>query len=1122
MSRRWYRSLLARTTLIILGAAGLAGLIFVFITIQVTTALSEERSGTRMSQLLDTMESSVRTACYVGDRGLAKDIAQGLLKNNDVAAVKILAGERILADETRPGWSGTGANGKEATPLHRKMLSPFDKTEIVGEIILTPNPEEIRAQVNRNTWFIITLLGIQLLVVAAVVLASVLLLVSRPIKQLSDRLHDMDPTRGDVLLPPPGREQDEIGRLVDDINALAGKFLESLHHEQAARKRIENGEQALAESESRYRIIFESASDAIFIMRDGIFVDCNESTLQMFGCRRNDIIGYPPETFSPHTQPGGGASAELAMKKIEAAYAGAPLSFDWQHCRLDGTPFAAEVKLKRIQLQEGVFLQAIVRDITARKRAEHLLEQAKEEAEKTTAAKSEFLANMSHEIRTPMNAIIGMTELCLGTSLAPKQKNYLTKIKGASDSLLRIINDILDFSKIEAGKLDLERVPFSLATVLDNLGALFSTRAQAKGMEIVFDVEPSLTQTLQGDPLRLEQIFINLIGNALKFSDQGNLVVAIRTQALDAQSILLHFTVQDQGIGLSPEQQARLFSAFSQADSSTTRRYGGTGLGLAICKRLVEMMGGRIWVESSPGLGSSFHFTARLGVEATTDSSTARMAAKLAPQALRPVLVVDDNVLALAVATTQLRTLGLTAVTHDNGQSALDEAAQPDPPDYLFALVDLRMPGLNGLKTLSSLRTLLPASTPLCLMTAFSQDEALLGLEAPEDFDVLISKPTTTLHLFNAIAPLLGLEEETLPQTSAPDPDPTKLIRLRGAEVLLVEDVDLNQEVIRDMLETVGIRVRVVNNGLEALEAVREARPDCVLMDCQMPVMDGFEASRRLRALPEYADLPIVALTANAMASDRAECLAAGMNEHIAKPVRSSELFSALSNWIEHREISAPPPARSPGLSLPDLPGIDTTAGLAQVNDDSEFYQHLLMSFRDEYLASFEARFEAAQGNLDWEQALHLAHSTKGVAKTLGAFQFGDLADRLQSAAKNRQPREVAAALSACRPEIARLLASLSGLDSLAVSETGKPCAPSPDTEALISRLARLLYDRDLAALDSLPALQSAMRNIGFSSEAADIARNVYAYDFGKASELLTQLADKLGKIELQDQNKRP
>ncbi len=1109
MPNKWYRSILARTTLIILTTVGLAGLLFVFAIIQVTTTLSDERSSTQLSQLLDTMESSVRTACYMNDRGLARDIALGFLKNNSVAAVKILSGERVLAEEKRPGWISPDDNDQRATPLRRRMLSPFDQTDIVGEIILTPNPEEINAQERRNVWFITMLLCLQLLVVAAAVLASVLMLVTRPIKHLSDRLHAMNPTRGELLLAPAGHAQDEIGRLVNDINNLAQNFLDSLRQEQEARARIESGENALAQSESRYRTIFESASDAIFIMRDNIFVDCNESTLKMFGCRRRDIIGYPPDIFSPPCQPDGGSSTELSISHIEAAYAGVTQTFEWEHRRLDGSTFDAEVRLKLIHLQQGAFLLAIVRDITARKRAERMLAQAKEEAEKATLAKSEFLANMSHEIRTPMNAITGMAELCLGISKEPRQRNYLTKIKAASESLLRIINDILDFSKIEAGKLDLEKVPFNLSTVLDNLAALFATRAQEKGIEIIFDVEPSLTQTLVGDSLRVEQILINLVGNAIKFSDRGNLVVAIRTNALDKHSIVLHFSVQDQGIGLTPEEQARLFSAFSQADSSTTRRYGGTGLGLAISKRLIEMMRGRIWVDSSPGRGSIFHFTLRLGVRESSHA-TAHMATKLLPFADRPVLVIDDNPVAQAVATAQLRQLGLSALVYDNGDAALAAASRPDAQDYLLALVDWRMPGLDGLETLRRLRALSQKSRPLCLMTAFSQDEALLGHE--DEFDCLIAKPTTTIHLYNHLAPLLGLAEEDMPPSAHALPDPEKITRLRGADVLLVEDIDLNQEVIRDMLDTAGVRVRVAENGLLALEAVREMRPDCVLMDCQMPVMDGYEATRQLRALPEYQDMPIIALTANAMASDRQRCLDAGMNDHIAKPVRSAELLTVLSRWIQAKAPSLSAPATSSEPAALDIPGIDTRSGLIQANENLALYQRMLLRFRETHLRNFREKIITAMDKEDWEGALLTAHSLKGVAKTLGAFRLGEKANALQTALVSRDPGEAARARAACLEEVSGMQAALAQLSAPESPPDLPGATPAPDLRPLLADLTRLLEERDSSALDCLPAFQSAMSGAGLTREATDIVRSVRSYDFTRAGELLAQVNDRIGK----------
>ena len=375
MVDRWSQSILVRTTLVILSAAGLAGLIFVFVAARMTASQAEDRAQVHLTQLLDTVESSVRAACYVNDRTLAREISLGLLKNYNVSSVKILGGKLVLAEETRPDLDIHQLNSKSAwaTPIHRKIISPFDSTEIIGELIVTPNPVEIDNQSNQSVWFIVMLLCSQLLVIAAILVPSVLYLVSQPIKKISDALHGLDVASGDLLLPLTGHEHDEIGRLVNDINVLTARFLGSLHHERTARETIKSGESALMESELRYRTIFENAGDAIFLMRDNIFIDCNDSTLEIYGCQRSEIIGSTPYRYSPEYQPDGSLSSDIANEMINAAYAGEPQVFEWQHCRQDGSNFLAEVRLKLINLNQGHYLQAIVRDITTRNNAEKML-----------------------------------------------------------------------------------------------------------------------------------------------------------------------------------------------------------------------------------------------------------------------------------------------------------------------------------------------------------------------------------------------------------------------------------------------------------------------------------------------------------------------------------------------------------------------------------------------------------------------------------------------------------------------------------------------------------------------------------------------------------------------------
>ncbi|HJW25641.1 MAG TPA: ATP-binding protein [Rhodocyclaceae bacterium] len=524
---------------------------------------------------------------------------------------------------------------------------------------------------------------------------------------------------------------------------------------------------------------------------------------------------------------------------------------------------------------------------------------AKEAAEAANRAKSAFLANMSHEIRTPMNAIMGITELCLVTSPDARQHHYLSRIKLASESLLHIIDDILDFSKIEAGKLSIAAEPFSLAGVFDGLRSMLAERAQAKGVRLAIPADGMPGMTLLGDRLRLSQILVNLVGNAIKFSDRGEVGVGVAEAGREEGRVELHFWVRDEGIGISEEELARLFRPFTQADSSTTRRYGGSGLGLVICKRLAEMMGGRIWVESALGRGSTFHFTVRFEL---TDAPPA-----------------------------------------------------PDP---------------------------------------------VRGLEAAS------------------------------PETVA---------RLQGADILLVEDTELNQEVMCDLLERVGLRVRLAANGEEALAAIAAARPDCVLMDCQMPVMDGFEATRRLRALAGCQDLPVIALTANALSGDRERCLAAGMNGFLSKPVDMAELLATLVRWVPARAAAPLPaaPAETAG-ALPELPGIDAAVGLRYLGGRLASYQRVLVRFRDSRASGFADAFREARRADDWATAGRLAHSLKSSARTLGACQLGDLAEQLEKAATGDRP--------AVEERLAAVLGELEGvLNGLAVL-AGEGSAPAVKT----------------------------------------------------------------------------
>ena len=905
--------------------------------------------------------------------------------SSDLAA---LEGTLNRLVELNPGWlhaTLSNADGRLIYPLEKTGVSYQGKSisieirhdqKLLGALTVFPDENKLMEEVRQEIRVLGIALGGACLFTALLLGVTQLLLLIRPITLLSRGVHKVSGGDFSEKLPESGAKEllelaQAFNRMTDTLKKREGDLKDELQFQQA---------------------LFESAGVGIMVQRGDLITRCNR--------KMEELLHYPPGTLQETTFSGllpdiGNSSSEETIRD------GIPL--DLQLKRFDGSTFWARLIRSRIDKNSMVkgYIWGIS-DITDVISAAQSMRIAKESAEQADHVKSMFLANMSHEIRTPMNAVIGMAQLALKTGLDSKQRDYVLKIYQSGKSLLGIINDILDFSKLEAGKLELEDKTFDLDEILSKVSTFVGPAIAEKPIELLYRIGKEVPQVVSGDPLRLTQVLTNLVGNAVKFTEKGSVTLTADLLQETEDRALIEFRVQDTGIGMTEEQKKQVFDSFSQADISITRRFGGTGLGLAICKRIIGLMSGEIIVDSQPGVGSTFRFSIPL-------KKSNVLARKIIPNWFMgaSALVVDDNPEARDIVVSHLKSFNISCEEADSGELAIEKATRPGAK-YSVILLDWKMPGITGDMAARLIKQRTDYQPVIIMMTAFGK-ELLSGNQNSGSIDGFFTKPATASTIFDALVAALPQDSSSL----TPGKAGSAGSRLAGVRILLVEDNLINQQIAREFLETQGAVVTAAMNGKEAVDllAEKDCRFDLVLMDIQMPVMDGLTATKLIRENPQLVKIPIIALTAHALISDRQRCIDAGMNDYVSKPIDLELLLSTLERWI-HRVPTTTKikPDTTPGevesasgeLALLDLAGIDSTGAIRMMGGHFDFYVSALRLFvlTEEDLPD---RVGASMSHNQRDSASRSLRTYAGLCESIGARKLARHATDAETALHGSQ-----------------------------------------------------------------------------------------------------------------------